>query len=170
MQIEELLNEGLKREYKIVVEASELDAKLDAVLDEFRATARIKGFRPGKAPLSLLKRMHGERAKGQVLNDAMQESSTKLFEEKNIRPALRPEVDMGDYEDGKNLEYTLKVEVLPEIDGKHAAGLVVGVDRIGVLLLERVGLLRPERIATRISYWSTLDSSFFRASTNWPSL
>ena len=116
MQIEELLNEGLKREYKVVVEASELDAKLDAVLDEFRATARIKGFRPGKAPISLLKRMHGERAKGQVLNEAMQESSTKLFEEKKIRPALRPEVDMDQYEDGKNLEYTLKVEVLPEID------------------------------------------------------
>jgi len=116
MQIEELLNEGLKREYKIVVEASELDAKLDAVLDEFRATARIKGFRPGKAPISLLKRMHGDRAKGQVLNEAMQESSTKLFEEKKIRPALRPEVDMEQYEDGKNLEYTLKVEVLPEID------------------------------------------------------
>ncbi|WP_262691561.1 trigger factor [Kordiimonas aestuarii] len=115
MQIEELLNEGLKREYKIVVEASELDAKLDAVLDEFRATAKIKGFRPGKAPISLLKRMHGDRAKGQVLNEAMQESSAKLFEEKEIRPALRPEVDMGDYEDGKNLEYTLKVEVLPEI-------------------------------------------------------
>ena len=115
MQIEELLNEGLKREYKIVVEASELDAKLDAVLDEFRATAKIKGFRPGKAPISLLKRMHGDRAKGQVLNEAMQESSSKLFEEKEIRPALRPEVDMGEYEDGKDLEYTLKVEILPEI-------------------------------------------------------
>ncbi|MFC4347709.1 trigger factor [Kordiimonas lipolytica] len=115
MQIEELLNEGLKREYKIVVAAKELDDRLDAILDEFRATAKIKGFRPGKAPLSLLKRMHGERAKGQVLSETMQETSAKLFEDKNIRPATRPEVDMDEYEDGKDLEYTLKVEILPEI-------------------------------------------------------
>lgn len=115
MQIEELLNEGLKREYKVVVGAQEIDDRLDAVLDEFRATARIKGFRPGKAPLSLLKRMHGERAKGQVISETMQETSSKLFEEKNIRPATRPEVDMGEYEDGQDLAYTLKVEILPEV-------------------------------------------------------
>jgi len=116
MQIEELLNDGLKREFKITVEAQELDARLDKILDEFRATANIKGFRPGKAPLSLLKRMHGERAKGQVISETMQETSTKLFEEKEIRPALRPDVDMGEYEDGKDLSYTLKVEVLPDVD------------------------------------------------------
>ena len=116
MQIEELLNDGLKREYKVTVEAQELDSRLDKILEEFRATAKIKGFRPGKAPLSLLRRMHGERAKGQVLSEAMQETSTKLFEEKDIRPALRPDVDMGEYEDGQNLEYTMKVEVLPDVD------------------------------------------------------
>ena len=116
MQIEELLNEGLKREFKVVVAASDLDAKLDSVLEEYRATANIKGFRPGKAPLSLLKRLHGERARGQVVSETMQETSAKLFEEKELRPALRPEVDMGDYEAGKDLEYTLKVEVLPDVD------------------------------------------------------
>jgi len=116
MQVEELLNQGLKREFKVTLPAADLDARLDKILEEFRATASIKGFRPGKAPLSLLKRMHGERAKGQVISEAMQESSTKLFEDKEIRPALRPEVDMGsEYEDGKDLEYTLKVELLPEV-------------------------------------------------------
>ena len=116
MQIEELLNEGLVREYKVVVAAKELDDRLDSILEDFRANAKIKGFRPGKAPLSLLKRMHGERAKGQVINETMQETSTKLFEEKGIRPALRPEVDLGDFKEGKDLEYTLKVEILPEIN------------------------------------------------------
>lgn len=116
MQIEELLNEGLKREFKVVVAASDLDARLNGVLEEFRATASIKGFRPGKAPLSLLKRLHGERAQGQVISETMQETSAKLFEEKDLRPALRPEVDMGEYEAGKDLEYTLKVEVLPDVD------------------------------------------------------
>ena len=126
MQIEELQVEGLKHEYKVIVPAKDLDARLDAILTEFRATANIKGFRPGKAPLSLLRRMHGERAQGQVLQETMQETSAKLFEEKNLKPALRPEVDMeGDFETGKDLEYTLKVEVLPEIsvDGFKAPAL-----------------------------------------------
>ncbi|MCK0071234.1 trigger factor [Kordiimonas laminariae] len=116
MQIEELLNEGLKREYKVTVAVNELNEKLDAVLNEFRATAKLNGFRPGKAPLSLLKKMYGERAQGQVISEAMQETSAKLFEEKEIRPALRPEVDMDEYKDGTDLEYTLKVEILPEVN------------------------------------------------------
>lgn len=117
MQIEELQVDGLKHEYKVIVPAKDLDARLDAILTEFRATANIKGFRPGKAPLSLLRRMHGERAQGQLLQETMQETSAKLFEEKKLKPALRPEVDMeGDFESGKDLEYTLTVEVLPEID------------------------------------------------------
>lgn len=126
MQIEELQVEGLKHEYKVIVPAKDLDARLDAILTEFRATANIKGFRPGKAPLSLLRRMHGERAQGQLLQETMQETSAKLFEEKNLKPALRPEVDMeGDFETGKDLEYTLTVEVLPEIsvDGFKAPAL-----------------------------------------------
>ena len=116
MQIEELLNDGLKREFKIVVTAGELDERLDNILTEFRATAKIKGFRPGKAPLSLLRRMHGDRAKGQVIQDTVQETTTKLFEEKEIRPAVRPDVDLGDYEDGKDLSYTVKLEILPTVD------------------------------------------------------
>ncbi len=117
MQIEELQVDGLKHEYKITVPAKDLDERMDAILTEFRANVSIKGFRPGKAPLSLLRRMHGERAQGQLLQETMQETSTKLFEEKNLKPALRPEVDMeGDFETGKDLEYTLKVEVLPEVD------------------------------------------------------
>lgn len=117
MQIEELLIDGLTHEYKVTVAAKDLDARLDKILEEFRATANIKGFRPGKAPISLLKRMHGERAQGQVISETMQETSTKLFEDKDLRPALRPEVDMvGEFEFGKDLEYKLTVEVLPKID------------------------------------------------------
>ena len=117
MQIEELAIDGLKHEYKITVPAKDLDARMDAILTEFRATAKIKGFRPGKAPLSLLKRMHGERAQGQLLNETMQETSAKLFEEKKLKPAMRPEVEMvNEFSDGKDLEYKLTIEVLPEID------------------------------------------------------
>ncbi len=116
MQSEELLSEGLKREYKVVVEASELDDRLEKVLIEFRSSASIKGFRPGKAPLSLLKRMHGDRAMGQVLQEAVNESTEKLFADKDMRPATRPDVSVGDYEDGKDLSFTVSLEILPTID------------------------------------------------------
>lgn len=116
MQIEELLNEGLNREFKVVVSKDDLDSKLDSILTQFRQNANIKGFRPGKAPLSLLKKMHGEQALGQVLSETVQESSQKVLEDRNLRPAAQPNVDVGDYEEGKDLEYTLKVEILPEID------------------------------------------------------
>ncbi len=116
MQIQELLNEGLKREFKVVVTADDLNKRLDTILADFGANSRIKGFRPGKAPLSLLKKMHGERAMGQVISEAVQETSQKVFEEKNLRPATRPEVELGDYADGKDLEFTIKAEILPQID------------------------------------------------------
>ncbi len=116
MQIEELLNDGLQREYKVVITAADLDTKLNTILEDYRTNVDIKGFRKGKAPLSLLKRQHGDRAMGQVLNETMQESTTKLMEEKNIRPAVRPEVGNMNFEEGKDLDFKVKLEVLPEID------------------------------------------------------
>lgn len=118
MQINELLNEGLKREYQVVMTAADMDERLTAVLEEFRATAKIKGFRPGKAPLSLLKRMHGERAKGQVINESVQETVQKLLEDKNVKPAMQPDVALAndDWDFGSDLEFTVKIEALPEID------------------------------------------------------
>jgi len=117
MQFTEQLNEGLKREYRVTVPSTELDAKLDKLLNDFRANSNIKGFRPGKAPLSLLKQMHGDRARGQVLSEAVEESSRQVLEDNNIRPAAQPELDLeAAPEEGSDLEYTLKVEILPEID------------------------------------------------------
>jgi len=116
MQIEEMKTEGLKREYKVVIEAAELTNRLETILKDFQANAKINGFRPGKAPLSLLKKMHGDRAMGQVLNEAVNENTEKLFAEKSLRPATRPEVDVNEFEDGKDLGFTVAVEILPEIN------------------------------------------------------
>jgi len=126
MQVEDIQTEGLSQEYKVTVAASDIDNKMNGVLNEFRATAQIKGFRKGKAPLSLLKKMYGERAMGQVLQETVQETTGKLFEEKSIKPALQPDVDVDEsFEAGKDLNFTVKVDVLPEIniDGFEAPAL-----------------------------------------------
>ena len=116
MQVEELLNEGLKREFKIKVDASDIEARLDEQLAELSQRIRMPGFRPGKAPRSLLKKLHGQNLMGQVLEETIQSTSQKALEERELRPAMQPKVDIKDYDDGKDLEYTLEVEVIPAID------------------------------------------------------
>jgi trigger factor len=116
MQVEELLNEGLKREFKIKVAASDIEARLDEQLAELSQRIRLPGFRPGKAPRSLLKKLHGQNLMGQVLEETIQSTSQKALEERELRPALQPKVDIKDYDEGKDLEYTLEVEVIPAID------------------------------------------------------
>lgn len=117
MNIQETLNEGLRREFTVTITADDLNARLDKVLEDFRKTTVIKGFRKGKAPLSLLRRMHGERAMGQVVSETVQETSQELLEEKKVKPALQPEIDLvGDFKAGTDLTYSLKVDVLPDIN------------------------------------------------------
>lgn len=116
MQVEETLAEGLKREFKITVGADDIEARLEKQLADLRQRIRMPGFRPGKAPISLLKKMHGKNLMGQVLEETIQTSSQKALEERELKPAMQPKVDIKDFDEGKDLEYTLEVEVLPEIE------------------------------------------------------
>lgn len=121
MQVEELLNSGLNREYKVVVTAADIDARLNTILNEYRTKVKMNGFRPGKAPLSLLKKLHGERAMGQVIQESVNDSVEKLYADNDIRPAARPDIDFGDVnpdaiKDGDDMSFTVKVEALPTVD------------------------------------------------------
>ncbi|WP_374763954.1 trigger factor [Yunchengibacter salinarum] len=116
MHIEELLNDGLKREYKVVVPADDLESRMETILDDFRANVAMKGFRKGKAPMSLLKKMHGDKAMNQVISETMQETTQKVLEEKDVRPATQPDVEMDEFEQGSDLSFTMKMEILPAIE------------------------------------------------------
>ncbi|MBB4210229.1 trigger factor [Rhodothalassium salexigens DSM 2132] len=119
MHVEELKNEGLRREYKVTIEGDEMTRRVDKILRDFGRTAPMKGFRPGKAPLSLLKQLHGKAARGQAIQEVISETSEKLFADKEVRPATRPDVDLPNEEEqtqiGDEVVYTLGVEVLPDI-------------------------------------------------------
>jgi len=121
MQVEELLNSGLNREYKVVITAADMDARLSKILNEYRTNVKMNGFRPGKAPLSLLKKLHGERAMGQVIQESVNESVQKLYADNDIRPAGNPDIDFGDVnpdslKEGDDMSFTVKVEALPTVD------------------------------------------------------
>ena len=77
MQVTETLNEGLKRELKVVIPAGDLQARVDERLEELKATAQIKGFRPGKVPIGHLKKLYGQSAMAEVVQKSIETSSTE---------------------------------------------------------------------------------------------
>ncbi|MCR9178866.1 MAG: trigger factor [Erythrobacteraceae bacterium] len=117
MQTKQTVNEGLKRAYLITIPAADLTAKIDAEIKKVAPQVRMPGFRPGKVPANLVKKMHGEALHAQVVNDTISESVDKLIRDEAIRPAMQPQIALGeDYEQGKDAEITVSLEVLPAIE------------------------------------------------------
>ena len=116
MQITETNNEGLKREFKIVVEANDIRQKMDARLMEVGNTVQIPGFRPGKVPMTLLKQRFGQAVMGEILENAVNTSSEQAIAERGLRPAMQPKIEITSFEDGSDLEYTMALELMPDIE------------------------------------------------------
>lgn len=115
MQVTEVAADGLKREFKVVVAAKEIEGKVEARLKKMAKTAKVPGFRPGKVPLSLLKRQYGRQLMGEVLEQAVDEGSKQAIADNQLKPALRPKVEVVKFDDGDDLEFKLDLEVLPEV-------------------------------------------------------
>lgn len=115
MQISEVAAEGLKREYRVVCSAGEIEERVGRRLQELSKTVRLPGFRPGKVPLSLLRKRYGSSVLGEVLEQVVEEGSRRVVSENELRPALRPKIEVTSFEEGKDLEFRLDLEVLPEV-------------------------------------------------------
>lgn len=123
MQITETTSDGLKRTLKVVVGASELSERFDKRLDEIKDQVHIKGFRKGKVPVAHIRKLYGKSLMSEVLEKAVNETSSQAIAERKERPALRPDISLdGGKEtmeqviDGKaDLAYSMTFEVLPEI-------------------------------------------------------
>ena len=123
MQVTETLSEGLKREYKVVVPAAELDAKVNQRLDDLKGRVRINGFRPGKVPVAHLKRMYGRSAMAEVIEATVREANNQIVSERGFKLAADPKVTLPTEEsaitqliDGKSdLNYTMALEIVPPI-------------------------------------------------------
>jgi trigger factor len=116
MQITETASEGLKRSYKVVVTADTIEENIQKKLTAIGSEARLPGFRPGKIPPKVLRARFGKSILGEVLQETVDETLRQTLEENKIKPALQPKVEVSEFDEGKDLEYTMDVELLPEIE------------------------------------------------------
>ncbi len=115
MQIKLTHENGLKRIFTVVVDATEIEAQTQKKLVKIGQTAKIPGFRPGKAPMDFLKKRFGDSVMGEVLDEVVSQSGQKALDDHKIRPAVRPKVEVTKFDEGKDLEFSIEVEALPEI-------------------------------------------------------
>ncbi|WP_294199892.1 trigger factor [uncultured Sphingomonas sp.] len=116
MQTVETLNEGLKRAYTLTITAKDIEGKVDAELKRIAPQMKMPGFRPGKVPANLVRKMHGPALLQDALNTALQEGVQSLIAEKNLRPAMQPQVELvGEYEQGQDATLNVTLEVLPQV-------------------------------------------------------
>jgi trigger factor len=123
MQVTETNSKGLKREFQVIVVAADIERRLMAELSKLSHQVRMPGFRPGKAPVALLKKLHAKNLMGQILEETVNENTRQLMEERKLRPALQPQITVVKFEDGSDLEYTVAVEIIPEIKAPDFSGL-----------------------------------------------
>ena len=124
MQIAETAKQGLKRAYAVTIPAKEIAAKVDGEVKKIAPQVRMPGFRPGKVPANLVRKMHGAALHQDALNSAIREAMDKLVRDNKLRPAMQPEVELGeDYEEGKDAQVAVNLEVLPDIAAPDVAGL-----------------------------------------------
>jgi trigger factor len=124
MQVTETSSAGLKREFKVVLQAEELATKLETQLADLKGKVRINGFRPGKVPVAHLKRVYGRSIMGDVVQEAVTEANKKIVEENSLRLALEPRFDFpgGQSEMEKVMEakgdlaFTVAFETLPKVE------------------------------------------------------
>ncbi|MGE3989184.1 trigger factor [Pseudorhodoplanes sp.] len=124
MQVTETVTDGLRREFRVVIPASELDSKVSERLDELKDRVRLNGFRPGKVPAAHLRRMYGRSAMAEAIEAAMRDVNAKIVADNNFRLAMQPKVTLPEDEksveaviEGKtDLAYTVAMEILAPIE------------------------------------------------------
>lgn len=134
MQVTETLSDNLKREYTVVIAAKDLGEKLEARLERIGKEVRLPGFRPGKVPMPILRKRFSQSVMGEVIEQAVRDSSAQALTERGLRPAMQPKIEITAFEEGKDLEYKIAVELLPEIE----------VGDLSKIELERIKVEVPE--------------------------
>ena len=124
MQIVETLNEGLKRGYTLTIKAKDIEARVEGEIRKVAPQMRMPGFRPGKVPANLVRKMHGESIQADALNTSIQEGVQSLVAKQKLRPAMSPSVELVDgYAHGKDAELKVALEVLPDVPAASIDGL-----------------------------------------------
>jgi trigger factor len=117
-------NEGLKRAFMLTIPAEDIEARVDQEVKRLAPQIRMPGFRPGKVPANLIRKMHGDSLRGDALQGAVQDGVQQLLSEQRIRPALQPQIELDDsYAPGKDAEVRVSLEALPDVPAPSVEGL-----------------------------------------------
>jgi trigger factor len=157
MQVEVTKSEGLSRQFAVTVAASEIDEKVNARLGELAKTVQMPGFRPGKVPVSLVKKQYGRSVIGEVLERTISETSARAISDNKLRPAMQPKVEIMAFDEGKDLEFTVSVEVMPEIAQPDFSG--IEVERLVVTVDDKMVDEALERIAQEQKRYEKTDEA-----------
>ena len=140
MQVSLTATGGLERRLEVAIPAAQVDGEVAQRLNRISRTARLKGFRPGKAPLAVIRQQYGEQVHGEVINDLMRASFSEAVAREKLSPAGGPRIEPIAMEPGSDLKYAAVFEVLPEIR----------LQPLSELSIERpvANVTDPERYAT----------------------
>jgi len=117
-------NEGLKRAFMLTIPAKDIEARVDQEVKRIAPQIRMPGFRPGKVPPNLIRKMHGDSLRGDALQGAVQDGVQQLLEQQKIRPALQPQVELDEsYQPGQDAEVRVSLEALPDVPAPAIEGL-----------------------------------------------
>ena len=106
---------NLEKNLKVFVDKTTINKELELRYEQIKKDVVLKGFRPGKVPTDIIKKQFGKAVYGEVIDKILKESSAKAINEKKIRPALQPKIDLKSFGEGKDLEYTISVTEFPEV-------------------------------------------------------
>ncbi len=123
MQVIDKSTNGLKHEFNVVVTAAAIEEKVATRLTEVGQQVRLPGFRPGKVPMNLLRKRFGQAVRGEILEKTIDESTQAALTEKALTPAMQPKVDLVQSDEGKDLEFSVQLEVLPKIETPDFSGV-----------------------------------------------
>ncbi|RYY24203.1 MAG: trigger factor [Sphingomonadales bacterium] len=152
MQTVETLNEGLKRAFTLKITAKDIDSKVEAEVKRVAPTIRMPGFRPGKVPANLIRKMHGESLAQEALNSSIQEGVQKLIADQKLRPAMQPSVSLeGEYAPGGDAEIKVELEVLPDVPAPSIDG--IKLERLTVPADDAAVTAQLEQLAAGQKSW-----------------
>ncbi|NOZ42157.1 MAG: trigger factor [Alphaproteobacteria bacterium] len=158
MQVTETNSQGLKRGYKVVISADDIEAKIDVEVQKLQGQIKMPGFRPGKTPLSLLKKLHGKNLMGKVLEETINSTSQAALDENKVRPAMQPKIEVISFEEGEDLEYSIDVEITPEFDIPDLAA--IELERLVVEAGEQQVMAAVATIASQQKNFKKADATF----------
>jgi len=177
MQVSVTATGGLERRLEVAIPAAEIDGEVAQRLTRISRTARLKGFRPGKAPIAVIRQQYGDQVHGEVINDLMRSSFSEAVAREKLNPAGGPRIEPIAMSPGSDLKYAAVFEVLPEVHLKPVKDLAI--DKLVATVSEKdldamVDTLRAQRPAfnevargaaqndrVTVSFTGTIDGAEF---------